>query len=639
MKKRLLLSILSILAMTSCTGSAINSFNSSSETSSSVEDLKDWTTEQKKMMSFYLYGVILPYLDIGEAEFDYDTDDGSLLITGTKTLDQNALQAYSKLYKEEDDWENAQAAFENEYAFERKIQTDKGLRFLEVAFYLTNEESLLPLDKGFFVLVAHDPYVYEFPKAMFEKGIKEYLLLDSQVQVPSFKADYYLINSKRPEVMCFTSVDNAEDTYKTTLEQANFTILEQKDDYGSNIAISSDKKYAVCYQYNSSVGGLDIYLDRIPELPSEKWPEEGLKEAFTKYKQDFFDVPKFTCDGATYLGHEDKDNWQYDFADFPDRIKYVIEVYNATEEAFNTYISTTLTSASWVEDKSSENDAEYKAFTKAIERKVAKIEVKFDQESKLALINVYLVMAKEPNETWPKEEVKEAIINNKYIDDQLPALDSDKVTKYQVHEADGYGYEPAYVEAFCDEKDVEEVSSAYKLLLTSNNWKTYDGKWDSIFIEIDEENDYISPNGELIVDVKKNKNSVSIIFAEAPIKSWPTKFVSKEFEEHNFKDELPALTGDQLTFKYEVAPFGFSNGFKINVKIDNYTYGGEFNNEKLIEQYVTLLTSAKYTQSTRDEQKYDNEKIYDSPNKEFEVIINPLGNDELDIYINPLTSN
>lgn len=632
MKKKAILFILSLLTLSACAGnemsqsmSSLSSESSSSESSSSIVE-KGWKEEDKKIMKDNLFGEVLPYIDAGEkTTVEFLPALNELHIMGSSVLSRNTLKEYSNLYSKEDGWYDSSNQYQglpqNVYSFGKVIETKNGKRYINVQFYALDSVSHQIAEDGIFALLAYSPYEYEFPTAMFDEGI-QLVSPTSKLHVPEFKADYYKLSYAEYEiyeVICFTTDTHAEATYKKSLEENKFILLGEKNDYGDYIAVSSDYQFAVCFYYDEEYGTLDIYLSNVPESITPNWPKEGLKEAFTTYGQEAFDIPKMKFEGALYSAHESDMNYYYAYFGEFDKINYTIEVIGANQEHFNQYV-TQLSTDKWNEDKkaSEEIGEGTKVFTKEINGKTAKIDVGLG--SNLVVIHVYLYTQKAPSKVWPSEDIKMAL-HNEYIDDQLPALTSEKATGYVVHEA---SYDPAYVEILCELNDVDEVFKAYEDLLTQSEWTSYHEK----------ENTYLSPKKELIVEVKKNTSSVSIYFYDAPIKSWPSKFVKKQLENRELTDELPSIEGEKLTFMYYIAPFRYPKSFKIEVIIDQDN--DSITAQQLMEKYEKELTEKGFQKNERDDTNLDNESIYDSPQKQYDVSLYISSSDTLSILVTPI---
>ena len=665
MKKRILLSVLSVLALCACTGQEptsssntssndpVNSQNESSSTngnsssnsdtssstdsssSSSSEEEKNWSETDQALMREHLYGEVLPYFDVGQNTVEYDQDYDEIVIMGsTADVTQDNLKAYAESFTSSG-WFDSSDLYsslpDNVYVFEKIIQTEQGNRYLDVQFYAVDSSTYQPTDTGIFALFAYDDREYDFPTEFFDEGIQ--YNTNSQLHVPSFPAEWYELSEDYYEVYCITSDTDALATYKDILEKNEFTVLEDQDEYGYYTAISKDEEFAVMYGYQAEsgildFGYLDIVLAQVPEMPSEEWPSEGLSQAFSTYAQDStFDVPEWNGEGATYLGYEDEYNIMYYYYGLPELINYIIEVHGATEETFNNYL-TALKNASWVEDKSA-GEEEYKTFTKVNGDKVATIDVSFDAQKSIVYITVYLVMQDAPLEEWPSEQVK-AALEDEYnqITDVVPALTNEKVTGYIFDEETDLYY--ADVQLLCASADVDEVFNAYVSLLTTSGWQAYDAT-------TTDENDYLSPNKQIIVTLGKGEKSVYVSFYAAPLTSWPSTLVSKQAEIHTYTDTLPELTGENLTYEYLVNPNRYPTSYEILVTLTNADESNTV--QALMEQYESKLTEASYTKSERDDLYLSDEKIYASPNKQFEVTLFISGTNTLVILVTPVVSD
>ncbi len=655
MKKKAIFTLLALLSLGACTNPEVNSssenslgqssdtsqsnldssqetsdlsssfdsdstFTSSSSSETSEAPIKTWGEEEQQTMREHLYGEVLPYIDLEEVLVEYDEEYEELDILGFDQVTQEDLQAYASLFIE-NDWEDASDLYEslpdNIYVFEKIVQTDEGKRFIDVQFYAM-DDYYEPADTGYFVLFAWDPYEYEFPTDEFDIGILENT--GSEYHVPAFEAEYYILSTDYYEVLCVTSDTDAETKYTDILQEAEFTILDERDEYGYLNAISPDGKFAVAYVYDPYLGGLDILLIEVPAMPTQQWPSEELAEAFQNYNQPAFTIPEMTFDGAMYLGYESDSNLLYYLRDQKDKINFVIEVSGATVENLNSYVDLLKTSG-WVLDESSmaELGDGTKILTKEIDDKIAKIDLSLATD--VVIIHVYLFLQEKPVEAWPLDEIK-ACLGDEYITDVVPAYDGTKAIGYQVHEA--WFLSEAYVEILVAEGDEDEVLQAYQSVLTTSGFTPYDKG---------EENEYLSPNKQLVIQLEKQNEAVYVYFYAAILEAWPTNVVDGEFAKHEYTDPLPGLSDVAATFDYKLSPFGSPDGFQIEVTPDS---DPETAVQELIDLYKEILENANFTLSEKDDPDLSDEVIYESPNKQYEVEFWIQARKTLVILINPL---
>lgn len=277
MKNKLILTVLSLLALCACDGtgtSSLTSSNSSSESSnptsvdssSNTPETEGWTEEQKKMMQDNLYGEVLPYFDAGKDAY-IDFLYGRFTVNGQETIKFTDLASYAALYTEADGWYDSKDQYDNvteyEYCFQKQVTIDGGKkRFIDVRFYVVG--SLFEIaEEGFFALYAYDNHDYEFPTAMFDANIKNYYP-ESKQHVPVFPADYYITHDSSAMVLCVTSDQNAVESYKTILNNNQFTIQPEMDQYQRYVAISPCNNFSVVFNYIAKKKGLAIALADVP---------------------------------------------------------------------------------------------------------------------------------------------------------------------------------------------------------------------------------------------------------------------------------------------------------------------------------------------------------------------------------------
>lgn len=617
MKKKFLL-VLSLMALVACGGNTSDTSLASSESSSSSSDSEDdngWRSEQKELMQLYLYDEVLPYYDFGVGtSVQYLAQYTELQIIGTNSINQDVLKEYASLllannwYESRDQYSDLP---ENIYVFQKKIATSYGNRFVDIQFYARDEEKQVA-DEGTFALGAFDHHEYNFPTEMFNQAIKKNT--SSNLTVPVFPADYYTLIKGYAEVLCITSDTKAETTYQSILKDANYEISFEKNSAGYYVAVAPDKQFAVGYRYDEKFKALDIALARVPKsaLTTSEWPTSGLQNAFNLYQQSEFEVPEMKFEGAKYYGAEDSNNQWYVVLNIPQEINYSIEVYGATEDSLTTY-ENTLTEKGWKYDLSAtwEIGGGLKVYRKSLDNnKLAQIGIILDKNSNIATIHVYLFLQDAPLKQWPKEQVDASIKNLKYIRDRVPEFSNEKVTGYLLRRKFEYGLPIYYVEMYCDDHDVEEILKAYVKTLTDAKWTAKDSTT--------KENDYLSPNKELLVEVDKKISSVTILFKEEPLESWPTDFVNKQKEANSYSDELPAVTGEAICFTYDDSPVTASPGsYEIDVSLTGFSNKTAIT--KVMEDYEKTLSEKSFKSLDKDDPDIKDEKFYSSPNEQFEV--------------------
>ena len=89
MTKKIIFALLALLTLSAC-----NDTNTSNQ--SSALDDSGWTDDQKKVMTDNLLGVVVPYIDIGEAHVEYDHDQDMVAIMGSNIVTQDDLKAYEQ---------------------------------------------------------------------------------------------------------------------------------------------------------------------------------------------------------------------------------------------------------------------------------------------------------------------------------------------------------------------------------------------------------------------------------------------------------------------------------------------------------------------------------------------------------------
>ena len=264
MKKKILLPLLTLLALCACDGTTITSSQSTSNDpqsslNSSIEE-KGWSNEEKALMQEHLYGVVLPYIDVGNATVEYDDVYDEVTIQGDATVNQEQLQAYKSLFLT-DGWYDTSSQYadqdgnplpDNIYVLQKVVEVEQQKRYLDVQFYAiadpeASEQEVV--DEGKLVLFAYDDRVYEFPSDYFKELTD---IVQSEDLVPEYKANAYEVDAEHFIVYCYTDEDEdtACNTYKKTLEEAKFTNVLAFMGYGSGT--SPDGKYELWFMYQST---------------------------------------------------------------------------------------------------------------------------------------------------------------------------------------------------------------------------------------------------------------------------------------------------------------------------------------------------------------------------------------------------
>lgn len=236
-------------------------------------DPTEWSTEVSESMSYFLYGEVLPFAYIKNAEYGYDTVNEYWYIDGQRG-NSYTPKTYAKNYKEEDGWKGGDVSeSENgsEYAFTKKVATDDGDRYLQVYFYAYNTTGTpSSLGKNFFIS-AYDPYVYEFPTDKALEYISTYTDKSDPYVPPVYLAEFYAYSDEYCAIYSEVTSETDDYGYSAVLEIAGWDVLEEKDSYGYYVAVAPDETYQVSYLYEEDEGIFFLYFEQYIKK-YEGWP-------------------------------------------------------------------------------------------------------------------------------------------------------------------------------------------------------------------------------------------------------------------------------------------------------------------------------------------------------------------------------
>ena len=136
--------------------------DSNSSGGSSVSPVYAWSDEDIGLMDEYIHGIYLPHPNF-EASLTYYYYNESLYFqTATADYDSDDLNAYASLFGSE--WRELYT--EDGKAFYTIKNTSDGNRYAFVEFSIIDDD-FYPVEegeKGYFVLMAYDPFVYAWPE-------------------------------------------------------------------------------------------------------------------------------------------------------------------------------------------------------------------------------------------------------------------------------------------------------------------------------------------------------------------------------------------------------------------------------------------------------------------------------------------
>lgn len=251
-----------------------------------------WTDEEEAIMEENLYGQVIPYAQ-GAGDLMLASNQGMIRVSGSSPISPENLAAFAALFTAADGWVAQESESEYEYMFEKCIPTAEGNRYVFVDFG-SFDASFTGIANGDFVLIAYDPYVYEFPTFDFELA-KVTLEIESEVEVPALQADHYSFNEKYSAALVY-SVEEAD------LEAAYSAVLAQSSDfvdYGHDdslgVCVAEEKSGAfslMYYQLDSTC--LVIQMEK-GAIYQHEWPAELLAQYCSQVLGSETVVPAFVA--------------------------------------------------------------------------------------------------------------------------------------------------------------------------------------------------------------------------------------------------------------------------------------------------------------------------------------------------------
>lgn len=503
---------------------------------------KAWTDAEAKIMSDHLYGYVLPFTGSEEAVVAYDEENDAVTIQGG-AADSNTLAAYAtKIFA--DGFTNVNP---EGYVFEKTVTVNTATKHLRVAF--ANVESK-------FYLEAYDPYYYTFPAA-FASEIATGAFGSNEVP-PAFSADYYEVFSIDYGIFCYTNANNAVETYTTTLNVANWNVLDELNQ-GFKVAVSPDGKYCVNYAYNDEYKSLDIYFG-----PLSYWNTKVIEDFYNKYNGYVVNIPAFNVTNSEYIFKESDVNEQAYAYEAYEAIHAFMYVYGATELDLASYADSIKTSG-WEVEKDGNI---YYAYLTIADKGIARLEFEYNAKYNAAIFTIYFKLNPIPVNDWPADDI-DALLGD-YTIGTVPAYTG--ANKGFVILNDMFGT-AVLVKV---EKGTEEAAiELYKTNLANAGYTNYDEAAD----------EYTNPNSEIAIKIySAEKGSFTIDFAKTgKTKVFPSSLISSYFLGN---DTVPALSGAN-EYQYKIVG-------EEDIQI-TCVYGAADAASSAQGQYMALLQAAEYT--------------------------------------------
>ncbi len=237
-----------------------------------------WTSEQSKIMSDNLYGLVLPYVSANNLKVEYDAQKQEVVITADE-LAATVIAQLAANFTADQGWTDKSDAQSESYVFEKKVKNSEDKdRFVRIEFGNEDVKSsgsgLVPyLDDPTaapakrFALYAYDPYFYAFAdvSALFAQLWATYVK-STDALVP-FEANYFESDYKAQrdssgniyfDAIYVGHVDaDLTATYAAALTAANYSVAAYTDADGWSLADSPSENFSVSFKYTAGAEGED----------------------------------------------------------------------------------------------------------------------------------------------------------------------------------------------------------------------------------------------------------------------------------------------------------------------------------------------------------------------------------------------
>ena len=249
----------------------------------------NWSSDDQKTMSDNLYGVVLPYVSLGNLEVKFDSAQDQVVITGDE-LESTAVASYAQKFTTADGWTDITPANAAYYSFEKQVNNEAGAkRWVAVQFSneeytpastggetgpsqsVANEGEATPTKAKRFAIYAADPYSYEFPLEDLQAAVKKMCGVVN-LNFPTLQADryeeYFDISGDNLDffLVAYDKVAADVEAFKTTLSSApyNFTVVANPEGGYS----ASDSHESFQFDFELSEGAITLQLVNFSGWPA-----------------------------------------------------------------------------------------------------------------------------------------------------------------------------------------------------------------------------------------------------------------------------------------------------------------------------------------------------------------------------------
>ena len=376
MKKLLITMAAMSMALVACGGKSASS------------KTRDWSNEDKALMQEHLYGEILPYAKgMGKITVQYDDESQTLVFTGSKAISYDDLFEYLDIYEQSEDWHLVQALYQGLFSYEKVVSIEEQNRYVTISAGLQAEKEG---SDEVFIMVASDPYEYEYPADYVAELLDYYY--GSDVLPPEVTAERYLLNESG--ITCFGVAETIEADYVSSFSDLPFDVFSEdvRDDYGYRIVVAKDKSYSVTFKYAEDDHSLDIYFDGayVTDWNDVELISNSLFTKYSEYGASYFLVPTVKNQGLFRI-NDNPDNSFYAAMDYPEFMNFTIDVIASSVEEFVNYL-VAIENAGWNIDAEDEESYCY-----AIKDN-HELEVEYDEDYEVLTLTIWMVPSAEEGE-------------------------------------------------------------------------------------------------------------------------------------------------------------------------------------------------------------------------------------------------
>ena len=515
----------------------------------------DWTTEEAKIMSDNLQGIVLPYTGYEESVVTYSTTYEVVYINGGDS--KNHLAEYGS--KLTGDGFTVSIIGADTYSFSKKVNTSKGETSIKGTFYNDDNDQ--------FYLEAYDAYYNNFPAAIAAEFAAHYY---STEVLPAFPADRYQVDQQDCAIFCYTSSTTAVADYSSILRNAAWNVSDTADANGFFTAVAPGETYMVYYRYDSvQYHSLDIYM-----TPINYWNDKPINNFYSTYTDYSVNIPLLNVDGAHYLFAESEINEAAYESGNIELVHSFYYIYGAKKADLTRYVEI-LQGFNW--EVTGSNNL-YKALFEREGKGLVRIEVEYSSTYGAVIITFYAKLEPFPVAGWPYDGIAEILTED--VTDVLPAYEGENQGFNLMND-----YFGSYVQVLVSKGTEQAAIAAYQATLEANGYRK-NGEY------LGNDPVYVSPNGQIWVNVYYGTSgSFSIDFKMMP-NIWPGASIAQALKDlyGNITEKVPAYNNAE---EYNVD----KNEGVLYIEI---TLQDGASLDGALAEYVNILKANEFTETGED---------------------------------------